>query len=75
MAIHEKAKNQNEAIVKKVEKILVSTDFIDTVRIVIEGSRGEIPTIQYNIKEWIVPDKCEEGLAAIRCEKCDDETS
>lgn len=61
MAIHEKAKNQNEAIVKKVEKILASTDFIDNVRIVIEGSRGEIPTIQYNIKEWIVPDEYVEG--------------
>ena len=61
MAIHEKSKDQNEAIVKKVEKILESTNFIDNLRIVIEGSRGEIPTIQYNIKEWIVPDEYEEG--------------
>ena len=61
MAIHEKSKDQNEAIVKKVEKILASTNFVDNLRIVIEGSRGEIPTIQYNIKEWIVPDEYEEG--------------
>lgn len=59
MAKRFKADKQNAAIVDKVKRVLDSTDYIDTVRIVIEGSRGEVPTITYCIKEFITPD--EEG--------------
>ena len=57
MAIKYKEINQNIAIVNKVKRVLASTDYIDTVRIVIEGSRGEVPTITYCIKEFITPDE------------------
>ena len=51
-----KAERQNKAIVDKVASILDNTDFIDEVRIVIEGSRQTCPTIEYKIKEFIVSD-------------------
>lgn len=50
-----KAEDLNQAIVNKVESILKNTDFIDTVRIVIEGNRGEVPSITYCIKEFVTP--------------------
>ena len=52
-----KAEDLNKAIVNKVESILENTDFIDTVRIVIEGNRGEVPSITYCIKEFITPEE------------------
>ncbi len=54
-----KAKTLNQAIVNKVDSVLNNTDFIDSVFIMIEGNRGEVPTITYKIKELIVPDDCE----------------
>lgn len=51
-----KAERQNKAIVDKVASILDNTDYIDEVRIVIEGSRQTCPTIEYKIKEFILTD-------------------
>lgn len=49
-------KDKNKAIVNKIEKILNSTDYVDSARIVIEDARGEVVTIQYSIKEFITPE-------------------
>lgn len=49
-------KDKNKAIVNKIEKILNSTDYVDSARIVIEDARGEVATIQYSIKEFITPE-------------------
>lgn len=49
-------KLRDEAIVKKVEKILNSSDYIDSAEIKISLARGEISIINYNIREYIVPD-------------------
>lgn len=54
-----KADNLNDAIVEKVKSILDNTDFIDSMYITIDGNRGEIPTIRYNIKEFITPQEAE----------------
>lgn len=51
-----KAERQNKAIVDKVASILDNTDFIDEVKITIEGSRQECPSIEYKIKEFIITD-------------------
>ena len=55
----EKAENLNQAIVKKVDSVLNNAEHLDSVYITIEGSRGEVPTITYKIRELIVPDDCE----------------
>ena len=49
-------KMRDEAIVKKVEKILNSSDYIDSAEIKISLARGEISIINYNVKEYIVLD-------------------
>lgn len=49
-------KEENKAIVNKIEKILNNTGYVDYARIVIETSREEVTTIQYSIKEVITPD-------------------
>ena len=56
---NKEAYNANDAIVEKVQSILKNTDLIDSMTIMIEGSRGEIPTIRYNIKELIIPKEAE----------------
>ena len=53
MAIKSNADKLNRAIVRKVESVLNNTDRIDALRIVIEGSRTECTTIQYNIREIV----------------------
>ena len=54
------ANNLNDAIVRKVDSILKNTDCIDSMYITVEGSRGEVPTITYRFREFIVPDDAEE---------------
>ena len=54
-----KADNLNDAIVEKIQSILDNTDYIDSMYITIEGNRGEVPTIRYNIKEFITPKEVE----------------
>ena len=54
-----KAENLNQAIVNKVDSVLNNAEHLDSVYITIEGSRGEVPTITYKIRELIVPDDCE----------------
>ena len=58
---NKEAYNANDAIVNKVQSILNNTNFIDSMTIVIEGNRGEVPTIGYNIKEFVVPKEAENG--------------
>lgn len=58
---NKEAYNTNDAIVDKVQSILNNTNFIDSMTIVIEGNRGEVPTIRYNIKEFVVPKETEEA--------------
>ncbi len=53
------ADNLNGAIVEKIQSILDNTDYIDSMYITIEGNRGEVPTIRYNIKEFITPKEAE----------------
>ena len=50
------AEKLNNAIVRKVDKVLKNTDHIESIRIVIEGSREEYPSIYYGIKEYITDD-------------------
>lgn len=51
---NKEAYNTIDAIVEKVQSILKNTDIIDSMTIVIEVNRGEVPAIRYNIKEFIV---------------------
>lgn len=53
--MNNKADNLNDAIVEKIQSILDNTDYIDSMYITIEGNRGEVPTIRYTIKEFVVP--------------------
>lgn len=53
MSAKSNAERLNDAIVKKLDKVLKNTDHIDSIRIVIEGSFEECPTIYYQIKERI----------------------
>lgn len=48
-----KASKLNQAIVAKVQKVLDSTDCIDSIHIEIRGKRGEAPIIIYSITEFI----------------------
>ena len=50
-----KANKLNEAIINKLTSVLENTDYIDRVNIHIAGSRGEVPTITYQITEFITP--------------------
>lgn len=47
--------DRNDAIVAKLQNILDNVKLFDSITIVIEVSRGEVPEIRYNIKEFIVP--------------------
>ena len=53
-----KAETLNQAIVNKVNSVLKNTDCIDSICIIIEGNKGEVPTITYKIRELIVPEDC-----------------
>ena len=53
-----KAETLNQAIVNKVDSVLKNTDCIDSIYIIIEGNKGEVPTITYKIRELIVPEDC-----------------
>lgn len=55
----QKAENLNQAIVNKVDSILNNAKHMESVYIMVEGNRGEVPTITYRIKELIVPEDCE----------------
>lgn len=55
-----KAENLNQAIVNKVNSVLVNTEHVDSIYMTIEGNRGETPTITYKIRELIVPDDYED---------------
>ena len=61
-----KARFLDEAIVEKVQKILNNTDHIDCFHIEITGIRGEAPTINYSITEFISTDREEVGQKATR---------
>ena len=54
-----KAEILNQAIVNKVDSVLNNAKHLDSVYIIIEGNRGEVPTITYKIRELIVPDDIE----------------
>lgn len=55
MAIKTNGDRINEAIVKKVEKVLNSAERIQEVHIQIDGCIGELPMIKYSICEMISP--------------------
>lgn len=48
-------------IAKKVERILNNADYIDYFNIQIEGSRTEVTSIKYTVKEYIVPEPEDEA--------------
>ena len=47
-------------IAKKVERILSNADYIESFYIQIEGSKTELTSIKYVIKEYITPEPEEE---------------
>lgn len=49
-------KERDKAIIKTVERIINSSEYIDEAEIKIRIARGEISTIRYNINELIIPD-------------------
>ena len=52
-----KADNLNKAIVRKLDKVLDTTDCITDLKITIHGHRGEAPMITYEISEFIVTEE------------------
>lgn len=54
------AEQMNKAIMKKVESVLANTKVIDSLRIAIEGKRGESVTIRYDITEFITTEADDE---------------
>ena len=57
--MNNKADNLNDAIVEKIQSILNNIEYADNMYITIENNRGEVPTIRYNIKEFIIPQEAE----------------
>lgn len=47
---------RDSAIVERVAKILLNASCTTDVKITIEGHIGELPTINYNITERIIPE-------------------
>lgn len=49
-------KERDEAILKTVEMIIYSSEYIDEAEISIRIARGEVTTVRYNVNELIITD-------------------
>ena len=49
-------KERDKAILKTIERIIYSSEYIDEAEIRIRITRGEVTTVRYNVNELVIPD-------------------